>query len=352
MDFSVIQPDRTLGHGHPRRARRTRKRAFYRKSRTPPHSPRPAPWSQNPICGDVDAYLEHWRLMGFREAGVLIRRKALQRFLAWADARGLRSPAELTLPLLERYQRELFLYRKADGMPLAMNSQQLLLLPLKGFFCWLARSGRIAFNPAAQLTLPRKPARLPVRVLSVAEVERAIREADTSGPWGVRDRAMLEVLYSTGMRRAELAALAIHDWDRERGTIAVRQGKGGRDRVVPVGERAALWLARYLETVRPSLVRPPDDATLFLTDYSERFEKNRLGDLVRRHLDWAGISVPGACHLLRHACATHMLENGADIRYIQALLGHADLRSTQIYTHVSIGKLKEVHAATHPTGRS
>jgi integrase/recombinase XerD len=200
--------------------------------------------------------------------------------------------------------------------------------------------------------LPRKPARLPVRVLSVAEVERTILEADTAAPWGVRDRAMLEVLYSTGMRRAELAALAVYDWHRERGTIAIRQGKGGRDRVVPMGERACLWLARYLDTVRPGLTGPSDDATLFLTDYAERFEKNRLGDLVRRHLDWAGIRVPGACHLLRHACATHMLENGADIRFIQALLGHTDLRSTQIYTHVSIIKLKEVHAATHPTGRA
>lgn len=307
--------------------------------------------ARNPMRTDLDAYLEHWRLMGYREAGVLIRRKALRRFLAWADARGLRAAARVTAPLLERYQRELFLYRKADGLPLAMNSQQLLLVPLKGFFKWLARSGRIHADPAGALVLPRKPARLPVRVLSVAEVERTIREADVSGPWGVRDRAILEVLYSTGMRRAELAALAVHDWDRARGTIAIRQGKGGRDRVVPVGDRAALWLGKYLEAVRPLLMRSPDEGTLFLTDYAERFEKNRLGDLVRRHLDWAGVRIPGACHLLRHACATHMLENGADIRYIQALLGHADLRSTQIYTHVSIGKLKEVHGATHPAER-
>lgn len=331
-----------------RRGRRYRKRAFYRKCRIPFRTSRIDPSAQNPMRTDLDAYLEYWRLMGYREAGVLIRLKALRRFVAWADARGLRSAARVTQPLLERYQRELFLYRKVDGLPLAMTSQQLMLVPLKGFFKWLARSGKIRANPAEELVLPRKPARLPVRVLSVAEVERTIREADTSAPWGVRDRAILEVLYSTGMRRAELAALAVHDWDRGRGTIAIRQGKGGRDRVVPIGDRASMWLGKYLEAVRPGLVRPPDDATLFLTDYAERFEKNRLGDLVRRHLDWAGIRVPGACHLLRHACATHMLENGADIRFIQALLGHADLRSTQIYTHVSIGKLKQVHAATHP----
>lgn len=175
---------------YPRRRGRNRKHAFYRKCRTRPTTPRFDPSAQNPMRAVLDAYLEYWRLMGFREAGVLIRQKALRRFVEWADARDLRSAAELTLPLLERYQRDLFLYRKADGMPLSMNSQQLLLVPLKGFFNWLARSGRIRSDPAAALVLPRKPARLPVRVLSVAEVERAIREADTSAPWGVRDRAI------------------------------------------------------------------------------------------------------------------------------------------------------------------
>jgi integrase/recombinase XerD len=189
-------------------------------------------------------------------------------------------------------------------------------------------------------------------VLSVFEVERLICQANISTPWGIRDRAILEVLYTTGMRRSELAGLAVEDWNRDRGTISIRQGKGGRDRVVPVGVRATQWLGRYLDEVRPVLAKDPEEKTLFLTDYAEGFEKNRLGDLVRRYLNWARIPTPGACHLLRHACATHMLENGADIRFIQALLGHADLRSTQIYTQVSIAKLREVHAATHPTGRS
>jgi integrase/recombinase XerD len=329
-------------------ARRNRKRAPYRLRRYTPRPARADPSASNPIHADVRAYLDYWRTMGYRDAGVLLREKALRRFVAWADAHELRSAAQLTLPLLERYQRDLFLYRKADGTSLAMTSQQLLLVPLKGFFKWLARSRRIEGNPAAELTLPRKPVRLPARVLTIAEVDRLIRQADTATPWGVRDRAILEVLYTTGMRRAELAALAVFDWNRTRCAIAIRQGKGGRDRVVPVGCRATIWLGRYLDTVRDGLVRGLDDGTLFLTDYAGRFEKNRLGDMVRRYLDWAGIGMPGACHLLRHACATHMLENGADIRYIQALLGHADLRSTQIYTQVSIVKLREVHAATHP----
>jgi len=299
---------------------------------------------------EVAAYLEYWRTMGYREAGVRLRAKALGRFIAWSHSQGIDSVAAVTPGLLERYRLALFHCAKADGTPLSMNTQQLLLVPVRGFFRWLARTRRLPANPAAELELPRKPLRLPARVLSVTEVERVIREADVSTPWGLRDRAILEVLYSTGMRRTELACLSIRDWIPETGTLVVRQGKGGRDRVVPVGERASEWLGTYVDTVRPALVGNPEEEALFLTDYAEPFCKNRLGDLVRRYLDWAGVDVPGSCHLFRHACATHMLENGADIRFVQALLGHADLRSTQIYTQVSIVALRAVHRATHPTG--
>jgi len=328
--------------------RRNKKNALWRKRRPPARAAAPDPAAANPINGHVAAYLDWWRTMGYREMGVLVRAKALKRFVAWCEERGIRSVTEITLPILERYQRYLYHFRKPDGAPLAFTSQQMLLVPLKGFFKWLTRSRYILYNPASELVLPRKPVRLPAHVLSVQDVEHVLNQTDVTTSWGVRDRAILEVFYSTGVRRSELAALAVFDWDRARGAITVRQGKGGKDRVVPIGDRAAAWLGKYVDEVRPSLSREPDDGTLFLTDYGERFEKNRLGDLVRRYLEWGGVKAPGSCHLLRHACATHMLENGADIRFIQALLGHADLSSTQIYTNVSIVKLKEIHAATHP----
>ena len=330
--------------------RRLRKRDFYRRRRLPAKPRRADPSASNPMHREVNDYLLYWRTMGYRDAGVLLRGKALRRFVAWAHALGIESVASVTPGLLDRYRLDVFEYRKADGAPLAMNTQQLLLVPVRGMFKWLARTRRLPSNPAAELELPRKPVRLPARVLTVSEAERAIHEADPSTPWGCRDRAILEVLYSTGMRRTELVSLSASDWNRETGTIAIRQGKGGRDRVVPIGARAAKWLGLYLDTVRPTLAREPDEGMLFLTDYSEPFCKNRLGDLVRRYLDWAAIDAPGSCHLFRHACATHMLENGADIRFIQALLGHADLRSTQIYTQVSITALSAVHRATHPAG--
>ncbi|MBK8186903.1 MAG: tyrosine-type recombinase/integrase [Cellvibrio sp.] len=164
----------------------------------------------------------------------------------------------------------------------------------------------------------------------------------------MRDRAILELLYSTGIRRTELCSLEIVDISLSGLTLFVRKGKGGKDRLLPLGERAAKWIGYYLDHVRPQLLININEPHVFLTDYGEPFSESRLGDKVKRYLRKSEIDVPGSCHLLRHAMATHMLENGADIRYIQAMLGHSDLSTTEIYTHVSIRKLQEVHAATHP----
>jgi integrase/recombinase XerD len=180
------------------------------------------------------------------------------------------------------------------------------------------------------------------------EAEAVLRVPNTDDVLGLRDRAMLEVLYCTGIRRAELCSLRIFDVDSYRGTIFVRHGKGLRDRVVPLGERAVMWLAKYVAESRPQLVAAVDEGALFLTAQGEPMTNMRATQMVRDAVIAAGIDKKGACHLFRHTVATLMLENGADIRYIQHLLGHAYLTTTQIYTHVSIHKLKEVHAQTHP----
>ena len=174
---------------------------------------------------------------------------------------------------------------------------------------------------------------------------------DVSDALGVRDRAMLETFYGTGMRRGELAKLEITDLNAEWRTIRIRQGKGHKDRVLPVGERDLLWLERYLEQVRPRLVLDPGERALFLTSYGEAFNPDVISRKVSKFIKTAEIDRTGSCHLLRHTCATHMLEGGADIRFIQQLLGHEKLDTTAIYTEVSIVKLAEVHARTHPHGR-
>jgi integrase/recombinase XerD len=200
-------------------------------------------------------------------------------------------------------------------------------------------------DPSRELILPRLPKRLPRRVPTVAEVETIIGAAGTESLPSIRDRAIMETLYSTGLRRMELARLKVADVSFDASTLLVRCGKGRRDRVVPLGAMARDWIERYLE-IRPRLLAGLDRGEVFLTDYGEPFRLNRLGDQIHRYVSRAGL--PGACHIFRHACATHMLENGADIRFIQAMLGHSQLSTTEIYTQVSISKLRQIHACTHP----
>jgi integrase/recombinase XerD len=308
----------------------------------------PCAADRNPLNLYAAQFLEWSAARALSAQTIETRERALKRFIAWCDERELTHPKDITLPVLERYQRYLYHYRKPNGAPLTFGTQQTMLVPLKAFFQWATRERHLLYNPASELLLPRLPRRLPKHILSVADVETLIQQPDVATPSGVRDRAMLETLYSSGIRRMELVGLKLYDVDTRSGCLTVRGGKGGRDRVVPLGARACAWVDRYLEEVRPQLLARHDDGSCFLTDFGEPFEKNRLGDLVKGYIERAGFKVIGSCHLFRHAMATHMLENGADIRFIQAILGHNDLDTTAIYTQVSIHKLKEVHAATHP----
>lgn len=269
-------------------------------------------------------------------------------FITWCQERGLTHPQEITKPILERYQRHLFLRRKADGNPLSARTQIAFTTPIRAWFKWLARANYILYNPASELELPRVEKRLPRHILNVKEVEAVLAVPDLATDLGIRDRAILEVLYSTGIRRMELINLKLHDVDAERGTIMVRQGKGKKDRMIPIGARALGWIGKWRDDVRPAFSTGADDGTLFLTTLGEAFAPNRLTQMVRETIDAANTGKRGSCHLFRHTMATLMLENGADIRYIQAMLGHAELSTTQIYTQVSVRKLKAIHTATHP----
>jgi len=166
-----------------------------------------------------------------------------------------------------------------------------------------------------------------------------------------KEHATTTRLRPTDIRRNELVHLAVFDVDADRGTLFVHHGKGGKERVVPLGERAGRWVEKYLEDARPHLLVDPHEVTLFLTQFGEPLDDDYLSTLVARYIDEANIGKKGSCHTLRHTAATLMLEGGADIRFIQALLGHAKLTTTEIYTFVSIRKLIDVHAATHPGAR-
>jgi integrase/recombinase XerD len=284
--------------------------------------PRPArsvPLASNLLAGYQAAFHEWEEIAGYSSHTIAHQRFAIARFIAWCAERGLDRPQDITRPILERYQRHVYHHRKPNGQPLSVTAQLGLILPLQAWFKWMTKQNHLLYNPAADLDLPRKPKTLPKGLLSVAEVESVLNATDVGTSEGVRARAILETLYSTGIRRMEVVNLKLYDVDTERGALMVRLGKGAKDRLVPIGARACAWVAKYRDEVRPVLAAGPAEQTLFLDDDGQVFDPGKLGELVKRYLMAAGIAQPGACHLFRHACATHMLENGADIRFIQAM---------------------------------
>jgi integrase/recombinase XerD len=301
------------------------------------------------VC--VDAWLEALRSRNYSESTLEGRAFSLRFFAAWAQERDVTRAAEVTRPILEAYQRWLSRYEQKPGKRLSWSTQRERIGTLRDWFRWLTRQNILIHNPASELELPRAERRLPVSGLSREELARLLAVPDIADPLGVRDRAMLEVLYATGLRRAELCRLECPDVNPERGTVTVRQGKGKKDRVVPLGPRAAAWVKRYESEVRPRLVLDARTPTLFLTAYGTGFNPDVVSGMVSAWMTRAGLEKRGSCHLLRHTCATHMLEGGADIRFIQQLLGHEKLETTAIYTEVTIRQLLEVHARCHPSAR-
>jgi integrase/recombinase XerD len=298
----------------------------------------------------VLAFLSDLQLRNYSHHTVRHTMVRLRLFLVWCEERGIRALEEVTPELLRRYHAHLFHHRKQDGHRLSFVAQYDRLAEVRRFFSWLERQGHVTKNPAARLELPRVQRRLPRGVLSAEEAEAVLGQPDVTTPRGLRDRAILETLYATGVRRQELASLTVDDVDLRSATIAVREGKGRKDRLLPLSERAAAWLAKYLEDGRPQLIRKHDPGKLFLGRLGALGEM-QLGKIVRECVRASGIGKEGSCHMFRHTMATLMLEGGADIRFVQQMLGHATITSTEIYTHVAIRKLREVHAASHPGAR-
>ena len=300
------------------------------------------------MAARLQDYIISLRTHHYSEGTISKRRHHLNAFILWAEDRSLARVGDITRPVLERYQRHLFHQTDRAGKRLSFGNQHSRLTSLRAWFKWLARQRAVLHNPASELELPRLGHRLPKHVLSIAEIETVINGADITSPLGIRDRAILETFYSTGIRRLELIGIRLEAIDAERGVLTVRQGKGKKDRIVPIGDRALAWIEKYRLEVRPTLLVDPAELTLFLTRMAEPFSETGMSVLVGDYVDRAKLGKSGSCHLLRHSMATLMHENGADIRHIQAILGHVKLETTQIYTQVSIRKLKEVHDATHP----
>lgn len=296
----------------------------------------------------LSRYFCHLKMNNWSAATIARRDYVLTKFIAWSSERGIDSVTEATPELLAAYRRWLYHYRNdRTGKPLKFCTQASYLKTVCGWCAWLTEQGWIESDPSTNVEVPKQEQRLPSSHLSIDEVELLLSSVDLTTPTGLRDRAILELFYATGMRRAELINLNLDDINHESGLAIIRQGKGRKDRVVPTGTRALGWLMKYLHDGRPSLIEE-DKHVMFLTSRGNAFHPVTLSQLVRSYLTAAGITKPGSCHMLRHTAATLMLEGGADLRSIQTLLGHEQLNTTQIYTHVSIKRLREVHNKTHP----
>jgi len=298
-----------------------------------------------------DSYLDQLAARNYSEGTIEGRRDSIKVFLNWCAERDLARASQITRPILEAYQRWLWKYTKADGKRLGWSTQRQRVSTLKDWFKWLTKQNVLIHNPASEIELPRMEKRLPGAALTLAQIEALLTVPSVADPLGIRDRAMLELFYSCGLRRTELCRLELPDFNADRRTIHVRRGKGKKDRMVPVGERAVQWMEKYLVEVRPRLCLDTRTQSVFLTGYGGPFNPDVLSRMVSKLMEAAGLSGKGSCHMLRHTCATHMLEGGADIRYIQQLLGHEKLETTAIYTEVNIRQLQDVHARCHPSGR-
>lgn len=219
---------------------------------------------------------------------------------------------------------------------------------LKRLYQYQLRQGRISVDPTLQIATPKLPRSLP-KTLTEQDVELLLQAPDVETPLGMRDRTMLEVLYASGLRVSELVGLSVAQVSLDMGVVRV-MGKGSKERLVPLGEEALDWLRRYLAEARPALLNNQLSNAMFVTARGAGMTRQMFWYLIKRHAKLGGLHKPLSPHTLRHAFATHLLNHGADLRVVQLLLGHADISTTQIYTHVARERLKQLHAAHHPRG--
>ncbi|MGI2080966.1 tyrosine-type recombinase/integrase [Shewanella putrefaciens] len=304
------------------------------------------------LSSSVDYYLALCRAKGQSENTVVSKGAGLQLFQQWADSHAVFSINSIDVDLLDNYQQYLNQFRKRlDGQPLCRATIRNRLTVVKVMMHTLFIKEVLSVNRTERFELPKNGRRLPKPVLSEQEVKKVLQQAAHYGLKGVRDTAIMTTYYASGIRRFELSTLTLDDVDFELCQLRVNQGKGFKDRYVPIAKETCLWIYRYLKEVRPMLANAHSGKALFLANSGKPFRAAQLSELVAKYIKLADVRKSGACNQYRHAAATHMMDHGADIRYVQEFLGHADLSTTQIYVHVSMAKLKEVYNRTHPAAQ-
>lgn len=270
-------------------------------------------------------------------------RRDLSKFAAWLEKQRQVAILETTHADIQGFLAHLVGQQRAKA-----TSTSRALSSLKRLFRYLLRQNKVSADPTLQIAAPKLPRRLP-KSLTEQDVECLLNAPDVQAPLGLRDRAMLEVLYATGLRVSELVGLTVAQVSLDMGVVRV-MGKGSKERLVPLGEEALDWLRRYLEQARPVLLSGKLSDALFVTQRGDGMTRQMFWYLIKKHAVQGGVLKPLSPHTLRHAFATHLLNHGADLRVVQLLLGHADISTTQIYTHVARERLKQLHAQHHPRG--
>lgn len=299
--------------------------------------------SHLPASASIDAFLDAlWLEDGLAANTLAAYRRDLAAFAQW-----LRNGPDKDLTQADTSDiQDWFSARHAGTRPSTANRR---LSVLRRYYLWALRQGVISRDPCLSLRAAKQAARFP-KTLSESQVDALLQAPVHQEDRGLRDRAMLEILYATGLRVSELVELAVLDVSLTEGVVRVNAGKGGKDRLVPLGQEAMHWIERYLETARPSLLGPRRSDALFVTGRGGAMTRQSFWLIVKKYALRADIHAPLSPHVLRHAFATHLLNHGADLRVVQMLLGHADISTTQIYTHVARERLKALHVKHHPRG--
>ena len=291
----------------------------------------------------IDRFCDHlWLEDGLADLTLAAYRRDLKAFAAWLAQERARALDAVVSGDIEAYLGWRFARRSQPRSAARYSSA------LKRFYRYLLRENLVAADPTLNLDRPKLPRALP-KTLSETEVERLLDAADTDTPLDLRDRAMLETLYATGLRVSELVGLRLTAVNLNDGVLRVT-GKGNKDRLVPLGEESVQWLRRYMTEARPLLLERNLSDAVFVTARGDGMTRQAFWYLIKRRALAAGITRPLSPHTLRHAFATHLLNHGADLRVVQMLLGHSDISTTQIYTHVARERLKQLHAQHHPRG--
>lgn len=291
----------------------------------------------------IDAFCDAlWLEDGLARNTLDSYRRDLQQFAAWLEQRNGTDLLDADQALIQDYLAHKF-RAKARASTAAR-----LLSTLKRFYRHALRQNTIRADPTLRIDTPKLPRPLP-KTLTEADVEGLLAAPALEQPLGLRDRAMLEVLYASGLRVSELVTLKVPQVSRDMGVVRV-MGKGSKERLVPLGEEALSWLERYLKEARPALLNGKTSDALFVTTRAAVMTRQAFWHLLKRYALQAGLHKPISPHTLRHAFATHLLNHGADLRVVQLLLGHADISTTQIYTHVAQERMKQLHAKHHPRG--